>query len=150
MRYSTPRITGPLQRLVAALVAGCALALVIVEVPAVHAQTAPAAAAKVLPLKASFRKDKKAEAGQYVLTLKNTSAEPITVTAQVLLAVAFHATDKARNLPAETIAPGKSWKISDLAVEDKITVKADGYEPLQLVVKSKEKSKDAEKSSDAK
>lgn len=144
MSLSSPRVGGPLQRLVAVLVAGCALALTVTVTPAVHAETAPAAAAKALPLKASFRKDKKAEAGQYVLTLKNTSDAPLKVTAQVLLAVAFHATDKARNLPEETIAPGKSWKITDLAVDDKITVKADGYEPLQLVVKAK-KSKDNDK-----
>jgi hypothetical protein len=75
------------------------------------------------------------EKGPYVLKLKNESSTDITVTGKILLAVAFHAETKARNLPAHTIEAGKEWSIADLAAEDKITLTAEGFAPLEIVVK---------------
>ncbi len=138
MNQTIPSVIRPLQRALAILAASCALCAALASTPALHAQSA-VAAAKALPLKHQFRKVKDAEAGPYTLKLTNTSSEPLKVSAQVLLAVAFHATDKARNVPEETIAPGKSWTIKDLATDDKITVKADGYDSLQLTVPGKKK-----------
>ena len=125
-----------MQRILTLLVVGCALTFVVAQVPSLRAESA-AAAAKALPVKATFHKDKNAEAGPYVLTIKNTSDQALKISGQVLLAVAFHATDKARSIAEETIAPGKSIKVKDLASDDKVTIKADGYEPLQLTVPGK-------------
>lgn len=138
MSYFLPRT---MTRLVSALAAAFVLTMAVAQMPTLHAAPAAAATNKA-PLKHTFRKDKKAEAGPYVLTLKNTSEQPLKISGQVLLAVAFHATDKARAIAEETIAPGKSLKISDLASADKVTIKVEGYDTLELVVPTKKEKKE--------
>lgn len=116
-----------------ALIAVSACGLSLASVSA--AETMKQSAEKKLPLKASFEKVENAEAGPFVLTLKNEAKEAIKASAKVLLAVAYHADSKARNVPEQTIEPGKTMTIRDLAAEDKVIVTAKGYAPLEVVVK---------------
>lgn len=116
---------------------GSLLALSFVAAPALRADDAPAAAtaeAKPLPVTTSFKKSKHADGVSFELKVKNTSDEELKVSAQVLLSVAFHATNKARNLPAHKIKPGKMWHIKDLSAQDKVTLTAEGYAPLEVTV----------------
>jgi hypothetical protein len=121
----------------ALLALGFALVVTLVPTPALRAQDTaaqPAANLPSLPFSASFAKAAGAEDAPYVLTLKNESASPITASAKVLLAVAFHADSKARAVPSQVVAPGATWTISDLAKGDRVTVSADGFAPLVLSV----------------
>lgn len=120
------------------LIAAAALGLCFVAATAVNAadDAKPAAEkGKSLPLTATFEKGADSETGPYVLTLKNDSEKPVKATAKVLLSVAFHADSKARNVPEQEIAPGKTMTIRDLSAGDKVTVTAKGYAPLELTVK---------------
>ncbi|HVU16912.1 MAG TPA: hypothetical protein VHD32_08300 [Candidatus Didemnitutus sp.] len=91
-------------------------------------------AAGKAPLTAKFDKKATTDSAPYSLTLTNTSADTLKVSIKVLLSVAFHADNKARNIAEQPIAAGKSVSISDLAAGDKITVTVAGYDALQLVV----------------
>jgi hypothetical protein len=118
---------------------GCALSLVLVQTAALKAADpaapqAPAVKAPSLPVTATFDKVANAEAGPYVLNLKNNSQDALKVSAKVLLAVAFHMESKARMVPAHVIDPGQTWSIPDLAAADRITLTAEGYAPLELTV----------------
>ena len=121
------------------LALGCAFVLAIVSAPALRAEAGssqpPAAKAPSLPLSASFEKGASAENAPYVLTLKNDSTNALKASAKVLLAVAFHAESKARNVPEQVIEPGKTWTIADLAKDDRVIVSAAGFAPLELTVK---------------
>jgi hypothetical protein len=89
-----------------------------------------------LPIKATFEKNAAAKTeGPFVLTLTNTSDKPLMVTALVDVSVAIHDRPKNRELGPREITPGQNWKIDDLVAEDRVTVKAEGFEPLKLVVK---------------
>jgi hypothetical protein len=117
-----------------------AFGLVIAAVPTLKASDLatlqPMADAKVpLPLTSVIEKVTGAEKGPYVLKLKNESKAEVKVTAKILLAVFEHGEDKAKHLPAHTIEAGKTWKIADLAAEDKVIVTADGFAPLEIVIK---------------
>jgi uncharacterized protein YcgI (DUF1989 family) len=87
-----------------------------------------------LPLSASFEKAAGAENAPYVLTLTNDSKDTVKASAKVLLAVAFHAESKARNVPEQVIEPGKTWTIADLAKGDRVVVSAEGFAALELTV----------------
>jgi hypothetical protein len=119
---------------------GCALGLVIMPVAALNAaesaslQPLAADKAPALPLSSAFAKGTGTENGPYVLTLTNTSKETLAVTVKVLLSVAFHADNKARNLPEHAIEAGQTWTVPDLAAADKVIVTAKGYAPLELTV----------------
>ena len=123
-----------------ALVAlGCALILTVAQVPAVLAAeaavTQPVAdKAPSLPLAPTFEKVTSGENGPYVLNLKNISKDTVTVSAQVLASVTFHATAKTRNLPEHAIDPGQVWTITELAATDKVIISAKGFAPLELTV----------------
>jgi hypothetical protein len=121
-----------------ALVAlSCAFAFAFAQAPAARADTATLRPmddkAPSLPLTATFEKAD-ADTGPYVLNLKNTSDGALKVTAKVLLSVYFHADSKSRNLPEHAIDPGQVWTITGLAANDKVTVSASGYAPLELTV----------------
>ena len=90
---------------------------------------------KPLPVQTSFEKTSVTDAPPYVLKVKNTSNGALKVSATVLLSVLSHNRDKAREHPAQAIEPGQTWTIGELAALDKVILKADGYEPLQLEVK---------------
>jgi hypothetical protein len=119
----------------------CALGLAGVLLPAARAgdtAAAPAASdqAPGLPLTATFEKGTPGErGGPFVLNLKNTSPEALKVHGKVLFSVAYHMNEKSREIAPHTIAAGETWTISDLAAGDKVTLKAAGYAPLELVVK---------------
>ena len=128
--------TNTSSRRTALLILGCALSLVLLPIQALRAaDAAPATAKAALPLSHSLTKVTGGEKGPFVLTLKNDSKAAVTVTAKVLLAVAYHAESKARNLPAQKIDAGHDWKIADLAAEDKVILTAEGFAPLTIVVK---------------
>jgi hypothetical protein len=74
------------------------------------------------------------ENGPYVLKVKNTSADTLKVSAKILLAVAFHADNKAKLVPEHAIAAGDTWSIADLAAADKVILTATGFAPLEIVV----------------
>ncbi len=89
----------------------------------------------VLPVKHTIEKNAAAKPteGPYVVTLTNTSAHVLKLTVKIDMSVAVHNRPKDKDLTQE-LAPGKEWKIDDLAAEDKLTVKAEGFEPLKLTV----------------
>jgi len=119
----------------ALLAAGCALALLALPAARADATLQPLADhPAALPLSHSIEKVASKEAPPYVLKLKNTSAKAVTVTAKVLLSVAYHANDKARHVPAHTIEAGQSWSIGELAALDKVILTADGYAELTIEV----------------
>lgn len=91
-----------------------------------------------LPLKVTFRQSHKGEdAGLFTLRLKNTSEQSVTASASIVVSVPVHNSPKIREEPAQEIKPGKTWSIKQLASGDKITVKADGFEPLEVTVPEK-------------
>jgi hypothetical protein len=87
-----------------------------------------------LPVSATFEKVADADAGPYVLKLKNLSTDAIELSAKVLESVVSHGTAKERDIPAHTVNPGEIWSIPDLAAIDKVTVTAKGFAPLELTV----------------
>lgn len=106
-----------------------------VAVPAVDAPATQPLADKAakLPVSSSFEKEKSGDnKGLYTLSLKNTSASALTVTATIQESVVSHNRPKTRTLPAQAIEPGKTWKIDGLAAQDKITLTATGFEALEL------------------
>jgi hypothetical protein len=118
---------------------GCAFSLAIVPTPALKAADAAAVQtltdkAPCLPLTAAFEKIAGAENGPYVLKLTNVSKDPLKISTKVLLSVAFHGSTKTRDVPDHVIDPGQVWTIPDLAATDKVTITAEGFAPLELVV----------------
>jgi hypothetical protein len=114
----------------ALLALGCAL--VVAAVPAAQAADAKAPA---LPLKASFEKSAPGEnGGPYSVHLVNTSAKALKVTAQVYYSVVSHQSAKTKTMPAQVVEAGKTLTIADLAIADKVTLTADGFEPLVVEV----------------
>ena len=86
-----------------------------------------------LPLVATFDKSD-GDSGPYILSLKNTSDSQLKVSARILLSVYFHADSKSRNIPEHSIDPGQVWTIPGLAANDKVTITAAGFAPLELAV----------------
>jgi hypothetical protein len=87
-----------------------------------------------LPVAATFAKVT-GDKGPYVLTLKNTSAKAITVSVVVVESVRSHNRPDTRKSSIE-LAAGKSSQVENLAAHDEVTVSAEGFEPLKLVVGS--------------
>ena len=117
-----------------------ALAITLGQMPSLHAASTPPAhptanQGPILPLTAKFEQMKSKEAPNYVLKLTNDSKKAITASATVYLSVMSHNRDKARQVAAHVIEPGKTWTIDELAALDKVTVTAEGFAPLELVVK---------------
>ena len=123
----------------ALLTLGCALSLALFSAPALKADSAtpPAAAAKKLPLTATFEKaaHPAENTPPFILKLKNDSSASIKVSGKVLLSVVAHNADKARPVPAHVIEAGQTMTIGDLAALDKVILTADGFSPLELEVK---------------
>jgi hypothetical protein len=115
-----------------------ASALALAHAPAARAASSSALTslddkAPSLPVTTSFAKSE-GEDGPYVLSVKNTSGSSINVSAKILLSVYFHADSKAKNIPAHAIDAGQTWTIPGLAANDKVTLSADGFAPLELAV----------------
>ena len=87
-----------------------------------------------LPLAVTFEKVTDAEAGPYVLKLKNTSADAITVSGTVFPSVGVHSDTKEKKLPERKLEAGETWSIPGLAATDKVTIEGQGFAPLNLVV----------------
>ena len=138
MIHSNTSSTRPVACKTALLVFGCVLGLAFLQVPALKgADAAPKSQtdkAPSLPLTGTFAKVTTGEAGPYVLTLKNDSKEAVKASAKILLSVAFHADNKARNIPEQVVKPGQTWTIPGLAAADRVTITAKGFAPLELTV----------------
>jgi hypothetical protein len=118
---------------------GCALSIAVGEMSVVKAADparfiALSDEAPSLPVSGTFEKVTDADAGPYVLKLKNDSTDAIELNAKVLASVVSHGTAKERDIPAHTVNPGEVWSIPDLAAGDKVTVSAKGFAPLELTV----------------
>lgn len=118
---------------------GCAFSLVLVSMPALKAAdtaAVPPMAGKApsLPLTTTFEKGTAREMGPYVLKLKNDSKDALKVNVKILLSVAFHMGSKHWDLPEHVIDPGQVWTVPDLSAGDKISITAQGFAPLELVV----------------
>lgn len=129
-------ITRPTFCRIAVLALGCAFSPVVI--PALQAKDMPASTADQmkLPVSTSFDKVAGGEKGPFVLTVKNDSSDKLKVHAKVLLAVAFHADNKARHVPEHTLKAGESMTIADLAAADKVVLTAKGYAPTTIEVPS--------------
>jgi hypothetical protein len=131
--------TRPALRRIAALLLG-AIALAIAPLCSKATDTlspqALADKAPALPVTTSFAKGDKAgpNGGVYVLTVENTSAKELKVSATVVVSVSSHDRPRTREVPAMVIAPGKAATIDDLVALDKVTLKAEGYAPLEVEV----------------
>jgi hypothetical protein len=128
----------PRRSLTRCLLATLGLSFALAMLPAM-AQAAGAAGAKsqaekTLPVTATFEKGASTEAPPYVLKVKNTSGSALKVSAMIQLSVVSHNRDKERK-EEQTIEAGKTWTIAELAAQDKVTLKAPGFAPLELVVK---------------
>lgn len=89
-----------------------------------------------LPVKTSFVKVKAGEnGGQYALKVTNTSKESLKLTVAVIESVTTHSHPKNRTIPEHTLKAGEELSVDDLAVGDKVTLSAVGFEPLALTVK---------------
>lgn len=124
----------------ALLTLGFVLSLVLVPVTTLRAagteamQPLTEKTLKSLPLTHTLAKVA-GENGPHTLKLTNTSKASLKVSVKILLSVYSHASDKAKNLPEQTIEAGKDWTITQLAALDKVIISAEGYAPLELEVK---------------
>lgn len=141
MNIAKSPLVRPAKGIVALFALGCAFSLAFVSTPTAKAadsttlQRLAADTEPALPLTATFEKVADSERGPFVLKLTNDSKETIKASAKILLAVAFHADNKARNIPEHAIEPGQVWAIDDLVANDKVVITAAGFAPLELVVK---------------
>jgi len=121
----------------ALLALGCALGFAFASLPSAHAVDAvPRADAKTLPVTTSIEKSTPGEhGGPFTLVVKNTSHGALKVSAVIDQSITSHNRPKKIELPAHSVAAGESWKIADLAVDDKVTLSAEGYDKLEVVVK---------------
>ena len=88
-----------------------------------------------LPLQATFEASAPGDhGGPFCVKLTNTSDRTLKVAALIRYSVVTHPSAKSKELPAQKIAAGKTLTIDDLAVEDKVTLTADGFEPLVMKV----------------
>jgi hypothetical protein len=136
-KFSAIRFVSNAAAVIAALlVFACAL-LQSPTLKAAEAATPPPAEPNkpTLPLTSTFEKVANAENGPFVLKVKNTSTTALKVNTRVLLSVSFHAESKARKLPEHTIEPGQVWSIPDLSAADKVIITAEGFAPLEIVVR---------------
>jgi hypothetical protein len=85
-----------------------------------------------LPVATTFTKTE-GDKGPYVLTVTNTSAAALKGSIVVVESVKFHAKAGQRKLDFN-LAAGKSTTVETLAAQDKVTVSAEGFAPLELTV----------------
>ncbi len=94
------------------------------------------AEAKALPVTTSVTKGEPGPeyGGPYVLSVTNTSGAELQLKAVIAQSVVSHNRPKTIELPVKSLAAGATWKIVDLAVDDKVTFSAEGYEKLEVKV----------------
>lgn len=76
--------------------------------------------------------------GPYLMTVKNTSSDALTVQISVHQSVKSHNRPMDVNHPEETIAAGGSTTVKGLAALDKVKISAKGYSAMELVVPGSE------------
>lgn len=104
--------------------------------PAVKA----ADAAKALPVTVSFEKGEPGEnGGPHALVVKNTSADALKIKATVVQSVSSHNRPRTIEKPEHALEGHGTWKINDLAFDDKIILEAAGYEKLEVKVPASKK-----------
>jgi len=139
---NTPNVSParPALRRIAALLLG-AIALAIAPLCSNATDALPLQAladnkAPALPVTTSFAKGDKAgpNGGVFVLTVKNTSAQSLKISATIVVSVASHNRPHTREVPAQVIEPGQTVTIDDLVALDKVTLNAEGFAPLELEV----------------
>ncbi|HEY1793965.1 MAG TPA: hypothetical protein VGG34_13700 [Opitutaceae bacterium] len=89
--------------------------------------------APAMPVTATFDKGTDPNLGPYILNLRNDSKDSLKVSVTIHLSVAFHASRRDRTAD-HAIDAGQIWTVQDLAANDKVTVTAGGYAPLNLTV----------------
>lgn len=94
--------------------------------------------AKALPVTTTVTKGEPGPdyGGPYVLTVKNTSASELKLKTVVVQSVVSHNRPKTIELPEQTLAAGASWAIKDLAVGDKVTLGAEGHDPVVIMIEA--------------
>ncbi len=92
--------------------------------------------AKALPVATSIVKGEPGPefGGPYVLSVTNTSGAALKLKGVVAQSVVSHNRPKTIDLPGKTLEAGATWKIADLAVDDKVTLSAEGHEKLEVKV----------------
>jgi hypothetical protein len=91
---------------------------------------------KALPVTTSIAKGEPGPefGGPYVLSVTNTSGAALKLKAVVAQSVVSHNRPKTVELPEKNLEAGATWKISDLAMDDKVTLSAEGHEKLEVKV----------------
>jgi hypothetical protein len=88
-----------------------------------------------LPLKVTFERDTSGKnEAPMVVHLANESKQELTVSAHIELSVVVHNRPKTRDVPAQKVPVAGAMTIENLAPEDKITLSAEGYAPMVVVV----------------
>ncbi|MFZ5495432.1 MAG: hypothetical protein ACOZE5_08865 [Verrucomicrobiota bacterium] len=122
---------------VIALTLGLAL-LALPAVSAAGADTRPLAdqATKALPVTTTIEKGQPGPefGGPYVLVVKNTSGAVLRLKATIAQGVVSHNRPRTFDLPEHALEAGGTWKIADLAVEDKVTLNAEGHQKLEVKI----------------
>jgi hypothetical protein len=118
---------------------GCLVGFSVVPSRGVAGQDTPGLArlddkAPALPLAVSYDKVTDSEAGPYVLKLKNTSMDAITVSGTVYPSVGIHSDTKEKKLPERKIEAGDTWSIPGLAATDKVKIEGKGFSDLNVTV----------------
>jgi len=120
------------------LLAGAALLALLAAAPAsavrANLPATAADAAAALPVTSNFTKVTVDGASSYVLKLTNTSSAPLKLSVTVVPSVNFHGSLKTTTLPDRVVEAGDTWAIEDLHAQDKVSVAADGFAKLDLVV----------------
>jgi hypothetical protein len=120
----------------ALIIAAGALALAVIPAQIrADNETATLAEKAVLPLKVSFANDTSGKnEAPMIVHLKNESSQALVVKGHIDLSVVVHNRPKSREVPQQTIEAGATLTIDDLAADDKITLSAEGFAPLVVVV----------------
>ncbi len=110
---------------------GCAIALVVA--PALRADAAaPAKDAKPLPVTVTFKSDKGPK-GPMVMLLKSSLKEDLKVHVKVEQSVVTH--NRPKSVEHDLVLhPGSKAAVYELAIQDAVTVSAEGYEDLKTKV----------------
>jgi hypothetical protein len=97
-------------------------------------------AAKALPVTTSFEKGEPGEhGGPNVMVVKNTSAGALKIRGTIVQSVSSHNRPRTIELPEHTLEGNGTWKISDLAFDDKVTLVSEGYDKLEVKVPATKK-----------
>jgi hypothetical protein len=86
------------------------------------------------PLTVSFERAPATDTPPYVLKVTNASNKALKLKGHVLLSVAAHNQDRARQLPEQDLRRNQSFTVDTLAAHDRVVLQVEGFAPLVLVV----------------